>query len=455
MFSNGIISFVDPYQSGLAWSNLSAQPFSNSMGSQFNYSIYPLWTDLINITGSFTTQGSTQFQRYNWVGISPYYDSTRINTFSVELRPDGKIITNYSLVNADYAGVGMVGNAANGEYEQVAFSWSGVNSIANWERYTYAVDQCSIDPLHSVDCAGYAEAYLNQQCSFSALYSPSCPGYAEAYLQEQCSISALYSPSCPGYGLAMSQQLQQSQTTATAPATSTTTDTSTSATTDPTRTDATVVTDVGGMEITATGQLQVADGVPQSSKDLLVEQEQRTVTSPANLLSIARAASSDTLARSVAQQQSQQSNNEANNPADGLGLGEGITLSRITAGQTTLGTDADRTETQTRTTNATALTNSTATASEQRQDTPRTGSSVRNGGAVSELAGGPDMQDFSKPPADFASYFVGLRDAQFYAPKEIYRAQRTVDNQRLLRGLTQGSDRLHEQMIDQQYQPRN
>jgi hypothetical protein len=158
----------------------------------------------------------------------------------------------------------------------------------------------------------------------------------------------------------------------------------------------------------------------------------------------------------VAQQQSQQSNNEANNPADGLGLGEGVTLSRITAGQTSLATDADRTETQTRTnTTAATVVNNAPNANEQRQDTPRTGSTVRNGGAVAELAGGPDMQDFSKPPADFASYFVGLRDAQFYAPKEIYRAQRTVDNQRLLRGLTQGSDRLHEQMIDQQYQPRN
>ena len=47
---------------------------------------------------------------------------------------------------------------------------------------------------------------------------------------------------------------------------------------------------------------------------------------------------------------------------------------------------------------------------------------------------------------------VALTDANFYAPKEIYRNQRTVDNARALRQLA--SDRLHQQMVDQQYLPR-
>ena len=36
-------------------------------------------------------------------------------------------------------------------------------------------------------------------CSTNPLSSPTCPGYAAAYLTQQCSISALYDPSCPGY----------------------------------------------------------------------------------------------------------------------------------------------------------------------------------------------------------------------------------------------------------------
>jgi hypothetical protein len=44
-----------------------------------------------------------------------------------------------------------------------------------------------------------------------------------------------------------------------------------------------------------------------------------------------------------------------------------------------------------------------------------------------------------------------MPDGSFYAPREIYKGQRNVDNQRLLRGLTGGSDSLHEQMVNQQY----
>jgi len=42
-------------------------------------------------------------------------------------------------------------------------------------------------------------------CSTNPLSSPTCPGYATAYLTQQCSISALYDPSCPGYQQAYSR----------------------------------------------------------------------------------------------------------------------------------------------------------------------------------------------------------------------------------------------------------
>jgi hypothetical protein len=47
-----------------------------------------------------------------------------------------------------------------------------------------------------------------------------------------------------------------------------------------------------------------------------------------------------------------------------------------------------------------------------------------------------------------------MPDNAFYAPKEIYRNQRTVDNARVMRGLTGGSDAKHLQMVDQQYKER-
>jgi hypothetical protein len=45
-----------------------------------------------------------------------------------------------------------------------------------------------------------------------------------------------------------------------------------------------------------------------------------------------------------------------------------------------------------------------------------------------------------------------LRDRGFYPSVQIYPNSRTVDNTRLLRGLTGASERRFDQMVDQQYQ---
>jgi hypothetical protein len=53
-------------------------------------------------------------------------------------------------------------------------------------------------------------------------------------------------------------------------------------------------------------------------------------------------------------------------------------------------------------------------------------------------------------PAGFDVYTnLAIREIAFYQPKEIYREQRTVDNVKALQNLR--SDRLHEQMINQQW----
>jgi hypothetical protein len=68
-----------------------------------------------------------------------------------------------------------------------------------------------------------------------------------------------------------------------------------------------------------------------------------------------------------------------------------------------------------------------------------------------ELAGGIDIASIANVPAGFNAYSFILKDAAFYEPKEVYKNQRTVDNERVLRGLTRGSDRLHQEMVDQQF----
>ena len=68
-----------------------------------------------------------------------------------------------------------------------------------------------------------------------------------------------------------------------------------------------------------------------------------------------------------------------------------------------------------------------------------------------ELAGSIDLASMASIPVGFSAYSFVLRDAAFYEPKEVYKNQRTVDNARVLRGLTGGSDALHQRMIDLQY----
>ncbi len=84
----------------------------------------------------------------------------------------------------------------------------------------YLSYQCSLNSLYSTTCPGYEQAYLTQQCNISPLYSSQCSGYQEATTQcsanplyasycpsyqtatTQCSINSLYASYCPGYASA-------------------------------------------------------------------------------------------------------------------------------------------------------------------------------------------------------------------------------------------------------------
>ena len=68
-----------------------------------------------------------------------------------------------------------------------------------WSNWQYTPDPCTINPLSSTTCAGYAQAYQDQQCAANPLYAVTCAGYATAYQLQQCTANPLYSVSCAGY----------------------------------------------------------------------------------------------------------------------------------------------------------------------------------------------------------------------------------------------------------------
>lgn len=73
-------------------------------------------------------------------------------------------------------------------------------------RLRYSLDPCGANPLTSPTCEGYQQAFLQQQCSISQLYSPSCPGYYKAFFDQQCILNPLYGSNCPGYAAAYQNQ---------------------------------------------------------------------------------------------------------------------------------------------------------------------------------------------------------------------------------------------------------
>ena len=87
---------------------------------------------------------------------------------------------------------------------------------------------------------------------------------------------------------------------------------------------------------------------------------------------------------------------------------------------------------------------------EQQMDT------VKKNVLPNELAGGVDIASIAMVPKGYETYsIVTLRDIPFYKPEAIYKDNKTVDNARVLRGLTGGSDAKHQEMVNQQYKAGN
>jgi hypothetical protein len=205
MFSNGVVGFLNPTNSWCC----TGFNLETSRGSPFDFAIMPLQTDLLNYQGRFLTESTAQYQRYKWENISEYGAPQNLNTFGVEIRPSGYIGMHYEKVNISPwrpVTIGRTGDTSAGEYTQY-YHGAGFSSVENVSYITQSTgDRCLVDPLSSIGCPGYAQAYLAQQCTINPLYDSSCSGYAQAYFTQQCSLNALYDSNCTGYAEAYFNQ---------------------------------------------------------------------------------------------------------------------------------------------------------------------------------------------------------------------------------------------------------
>ena len=222
MATNGCLHF------GLGTGNINYNNYCGDytpdpIGSQYTYTMFPFWTDLIRDSNSrMKSWGDNTKMIFGWYDMREYNRNSD-NSFEVILYPNNTFEYRYDeldIINHDVI-IGEVGANSTQVYQYLFHdecNTGTTNSSAcvntNWNNTSsntllegggslYGVGSgngidCS-NPLNNSSCAGYADAFLNQQCNISQLYSQSCPNYWEAYDDEQCREDPQYAPFCPGY----------------------------------------------------------------------------------------------------------------------------------------------------------------------------------------------------------------------------------------------------------------
>ena len=450
-FDNGVVSFYDPLSetARLGGQQYWAEPLNNNIGSQFYYSIMPLWTDLRGDANSryYTQSDNGTYLKYTWENVQQWGYSDRPNTFSLDINKTGAIGIQYHQINiGDYpVTAGMVGNASLGEWTQIYHRPSGgytsTGDIPNWGvagtldcssalndpscpgyAEAYFTQQCTISALYSTTCPGYATAYYDYQCSLDPLYHTGCLGYDQAYFDQQCSLDALYSTQCPNY--ADAYYVQQCTINALYDSGCT-----------------------GYAEAYALNQLlnsPVAETSVTTESNPAVNE---VITATATSVSPAQAATTTVPLAPM--------------PAP------------VISADTTKKEKKDDTKTST---SESATTTSTASSSEKK-DEPKTnrqalaerrlaaarakaieqGKNLANEmGNATTLEAQVAVQNVVLSAMGFVPGFdaygkATILDGVGYKPFTVYNNQTNVDNARVMRGLSGASDRLHSQMVDQQY----
>ena len=315
---------------------------------------------------------------------------------------------------------------------------SGNASVTNkWSNWQYTPDPCVVNPLSSSSCEGYATAYFNQQCTISSLYNTACPGYATAYFTQQCTVSALYNAACPGYAEAYfayqcnldafySQSCPKyaeayaKKNILNIGSTTTVTTASTSTPTTTVKTDGTVNTEVSRTgdstvdSAISTPSTTSTTGVTSVTSSTSTVNKTETVTTVSNTGSSQPAQSTSTASSQSPTQETKKTDGEIKSVASGS---TNTAKARV---------EARAREVAQQSAGATTFEAQTATQ-----------------GVVVALMG--FVPGFDAYGTARITDVNGLQMARQYG-------RATVDNRAALRGLTGASDRLHSDMVDQQYQ---
>lgn len=434
MYDNGIISFVKPGTEGAVhpweWS-----PPSSLNKTTGNYFIAPLWVDLAPVPGTvYSTTGDGTYLKYEWKNISEYYSGgTRLNSFSSTIKPDGSISTSYYSLNLESSNmlVGTVGDASKGEINQLYSASFGTKTttgmLPNWNYTT--VNPCDTNPLYSPTCSGYSNA-------ISKIMPPSRDNVEPTTTTEPI-VSETTSVAAP-------------QTTVTPVATSNV-DTSSQVTVAPTtRTTNRETTNSSGtslgLSVIARNQQREQSIVSSAVQNAISSAEASSMQSQQEAMSVASMAASVGSSMSVSTSAQTQSGTgirvQTNNNQVGVAIGN-TSLTSLTENNVSTYNNmlTDRTN---------PLNEYVEPKATMPNNQKFVGSTVNRNVGNNEVAGGVDINKMALAPTGYNDYLnLTLRDSAFYAPKEVYKNQKNVDNARALRQLT--NDGRHQEMVEQQY----
>lgn len=301
----------------------------------------------------------------------------------------------------------------------------------------YLTQQCSINPLYSTQCSGYAAAYKTQQCSLNALYATDCPGYAVAYFDQQCKLNGLYDQKCPNYSEAYAKKmLLEQQGLATTVATA-----GVVAQTAPTTTTTTSSTDSSGEVKVAVVADQNVNNVIQTTATSASPAQAATATVPLVTMAPAPTEMKAAVATKAEEKKDAAPNGVSPSPTAQANAG--------TEGKGESSKPTARQELQAKREAA-----AKAKAIEEGKNL------AGNMGKAADMEAQKAVQNVVIQAMGFTPGFDAYGKATIpqtvgYKPFTIYNNQNNVDNKRLGRGLYGPSDRLHNELVDSQYERGN
>ena len=362
--------------------------------------------------------------------------------------------------------------------------------------------QCTSNSLYSTSCPGYQQAYLNQQCSNNPLYSTSCTGYATASTQcsanplshsycplyttavndcssngllhsycpsytleqqlcvtdplsnslcsgyttaiNQCSNNQLLHPYCPGYKTTLAACSTNPQSNGLCPgysstATSSTTSTSTAEVTPTVSSSGEVSTTVS-----KTGDANVDKAITTTTTTT------NTAAAPAAPVQLVQTQSttSPTAPTQTAQKETKNDTKEPSGPSTDKQASAGSSPSTSSGDKKEVSGPTIREQIAAKRAEAgkTAEVKAGAAAQEEMGNAPTFAAQVAVQNVVVAAMG-------FNPGFDVYKMMI-VSDAAGYKPFDIYKNQKSVDNARVLRRMSGASDKLHAEMLEQQYEGR-